>query len=125
MSGQKGTGNYALNLLILGVAIILVMMAYKNIINTDSFVGRVPMTPIGGGPYYESYYGIPPGVYPTGQPMMYNRQMYQSKYPYYNDTVNQVGRPCKEPNGCGVLGACVNGSCTVKDQKDTVFSLVL
>jgi hypothetical protein len=122
MSEGKSTSTYALNLLILGVAIILVIMAYQNILKTDPFVGKVPMVPL-GGPYLESYYGIPPGVYPTGQPMMYNSQYYQAKYPYYNDTVNQIGRPCDQQNGCGVLGACQNGVCSIKDQRDTVFNV--
>jgi hypothetical protein len=124
MSGEcKSTGSYALNLLILGVAIILVILAYQNILKADSFVGKVPMVPIGSGPYMESYRGLPPGVYPTGQPMMYPQQYYPAKFPYYNDTVNQVGRPCDEQNGCGVLGACQNGVCTIRDQNDTVFNM--
>ena len=126
-SEQKSTSSYALNLLILGVAIILVMLAYQNIIKTDGFVGKVPMVPIGGGPYYESYYGLPPGVFPVGQPQMYPQQFYPSKYPYYNDTVNQVGRPCDEKNGCGVLGACQNGVCSIKQNsgENTVFNMKL
>jgi hypothetical protein len=127
MADTKSTSNYALNLLILGVAIILVILAYQNIIKTDPFVGKVPMVPIGSGPYYENIYGIPPGGYPNNQPMMYQNQYYPSKYPYYNDTVNQVGRPCNEANGCGVLGACQNGICAIKkDHNDTtVFDLRL
>jgi hypothetical protein len=124
MSEGKNMGSYALNLLILGVAIILVILAYQNILKTDSFVGKVPMVPIGSGPYLESYYGIPPGVFPNGQPMMYPQQYYPAKYPYYNDTVNQIGRPCDEQNGCGVLGACQNGVCTIRQPNtDTVFNL--
>ncbi len=116
--------NSAINLLILGVAIILVILVYQNLLKTDSFVGKVPITPIGGGPYFESYHGIPPGSYPTGQPQMYPYQFYPAKYPYYNDTVNQVGRPCDEENGCGVLGACKNGVCSIKDSpNDTVFNI--
>ena len=100
---------------------------YQNIIKTDGFVGKVPMVPIGGGPYYESYYGLPPGVFPVGQPQMYPQQFYPSKYPYYNDTVNQVGRPCDEKNGCGVLGACQNGVCSIKQNsgENTVFNMKL
>lgn len=126
MSDTKNTSNYALNLLILGVAIILVILAYQNILKTDSFVGKVPMVPIGSGPYLESYHGLPFGVYPTGQPMMYPNQYYPAKYPYYNDTVNQIGRPCDEQNGCGVLGACQNGVCSIKQaNSDTVFDIKL
>ncbi len=125
MSSEKSTTSYALNLLILGVAIILVILAYQNILKADSFVGKVPMVPIGSGPYFENYHGLPMGVYPNGQPMMYNSQYYPAKYPYYNDTVNQVGRPCDEQNGCGVLGACQNGICTIRDKNDTVFNLRL
>ncbi len=64
----------------------------------------------------------PPGVQPTGQPMMYPEQMYP-KTPYYYDTNEHVGRPCKGPNGCGVFGKCEGGSCTVKDQQNTVFDI--
>ncbi len=124
-SEQKNTGTYVLNLLILGIAIILVLLVYQSITRADSFVGKVPMVPIGGGPYLENYYGIPPGVFPVGQPQMYPYQYYPAKYPYYNDTFNQVGRPCDEQNGCGVLGACQNGTCTMKNKEDTVFNMKL
>ena len=123
MAESKSSGNYALNLLIIGVAIILVILVQHNLVTADSFVGKVPMMPIGNGPFYGAYQGLPQGVYPTGQPMMYPQQLYPAKVPYYDDSVNNYGRPCKEPNGCGVLGACVNGVCTVKNQQDTVFDL--
>jgi len=127
MSGNesKSTSNYALNLLILGVAIILVILAYQSVLKSDSFVGKVPMVPIGSGPG-PGPYGIPMGVHPTGQPMMYPYQYYQAKYPYYNDTVNQIGRPCDEQNGCGVFGACQNGVCSIRQpDSDTVFNVKL
>ena len=54
---------------------------------------------------------------------MYPQQFYPAKAPYIDDSLNQVGRPCNEPSGCGVLGVCSNGVCTVKDQHDTVFDL--
>jgi len=114
------------NLLIVGVAIILVLVVQKNLtqgLSQDPFVGKVPMVPIGGGwnPYY-----MQPGGYPIGQPMQYPQQYAQAKYPYYNDPMNQAGRPCQQGQAsCGVLGACVNGMCTVKDQKDTVFDIKL
>jgi len=128
MTESKSTGNYVLNLLIIGVAIILVIVAMQSINNHpphDSFVGKVPMVPIGNGmqmPYYV------PGGYPTGQPMMYPNQIYPAKAPYYNDTFNHIGRPCNQANAenggsCGVLGTCTNGVCTVKDKHDTVFDL--
>jgi hypothetical protein len=123
MSESKSA--YSLNLLILGIAIILVIVAYQNVSKPDSFVGKVPITSIGNGSYFGNYYGIPPGVYPSGQPMMYPQQFYPSKYPYYDDSIDQVGRPCDEANGCGVLGACMNGVCTVKDQQNTVFDIKL
>jgi len=124
-SDQKNTSSYALNLLIIGVAIILVLIVYKNMAKMDPFVGRVPNVPIGGGPYFESYYGIPPGVFPKGQPEMYPYQYYPAKYPYINDTVEQVGRPCDEQGGCGVLGACQNGVCTIKQDtgETSVFDM--
>jgi hypothetical protein len=121
------TTSYALNLLIIGVAIILVILAYQSILKSDGFVGKVPMVPIGSGPYMDSYRGLPMGVYPTGQPMMYPQQYYPAKFPYYNDTVSQIGRPCDEQNGCGVLGACQNGVCTIRQSldSDTVFNMRL
>jgi len=127
MAECKSSGNYALNLIIIGVAIIIVILAQQNLANggSDSFVGKVPMTSIGNGPYYGAYYGLPPGVIPTGQPMMYPYQLYPAKMPYYDDSVNNIGRPCKEPNGCGALGACQNGICSIKDDvgSTTVFDL--
>ncbi len=115
-----------MSLLITGVAIILVLIVWNNLKRNsnkeDSFVGRVPLTPIGNGPYYGDYSNIPPGVQPTGQPMMYAHELY-TKFPYYGDSINQQGRPCQEKSGCGSLGACVNGVCTIKDQYDTVFDI--
>jgi len=124
MSENKSTSNYTLNLLIIGIAIILVILVQQNLNGNDSFVGKVPITSIGNAPYYNI--GGYPGVYPTGQPMMYNSQYYPAKYPYYNDTINNIGRPCNNSEtGCGVFGACVNGVCTIKDKKDTVFDIVM
>jgi hypothetical protein len=111
----------SLKLLILGVAIILVVMIYKNL-DTDSFVGRVPMQSMG---YGGTIPGLVPGVYPHGQPMMYAQQMYPSKYPYYDDSVKQMGKMCNEPNDCGVLGACQGGVCKVKTKENTVFDITL
>ena len=54
---------------------------------------------------------------------MYPQQLYPMKVPYYDDSVNNIGRPCKGESGCGVLGACMNGVCTVKDNNSTVFDL--
>lgn len=108
-----------LNLIIVGVILILLIIIQHNYqFNGDTFVGKVPQTPIGNG---GMYYGVPgnQGVY--GQPMMFPEQLYQSKIPYYNDTVNHVGRPCKNQNGCGTFGACQDGVCTAKNQEGTVF----
>ncbi len=107
--------------IITGVLIVLTLMVYQNYKN-DSFVGKMQMIPsIGNGNgYYQQLY--PPGVHPTGQPMMYQEQMYP-KIPYYYDTNEHVGRPCKGPNGCGVFGKCEGGTCTVKDQQNTVFDI--
>ena len=118
MSDSKSPTNYALNLIVLGIAIIIVLVIQNNL--NDFFVGRVPQVPIGNAPYYNL---IPYGVYPNGQPMVYPQQMYPAKLPYYNDSVANYGRPCKEPDGCGVLGACVDGVCKVKDQNNTVFDI--
>lgn len=121
---DRNVSSYALNLLILGVAIILIIIAYQGIKRADSFVGRVPMVPIGSG-YGPGNSPFVPGVYPTGQPMMYPRQYYPAKYPYYDDSMEQVGRPCDAQNGCGALGVCQKGVCTVKGQNDTVFDMKL
>ena len=46
MSESKSTGNYVLNLLIIGIAIVLVIIAQQSIGNysrNDPFVGKVPM----------------------------------------------------------------------------------
>lgn len=110
-----------LNLIILGVAIILVMIVYQNVVSQDdTFSGKVPMVPIGGNPYLNF---LPQGVQPTGQPMMYQNQYYPAKFPYYNDAINNYGRPCDQINGCGVMGSCVDGTCTITDEKNTVFDL--
>jgi hypothetical protein len=123
---EKSTTVYVINLIIIFIAIVLVYITKKNQSNQpDSFVGRVPTVPIGNG-----YYGGSPGVYPPNvpfnqgfnQPMTYPKQMYPAKLPYYADSVAQEGRPCKN-GGCGVYGACVNGECTVKTQKDTVLGV--
>ncbi len=118
---EKSTAASVVNLLILGIAIILIIIALNNLQpQADPFVGKVPMVLGGGGmpgPYYV------PGVFPTGQPMMYPNQYYPAKVPYYNDSTQHVGRPCQSEGGCGVLGVCQNGVCTVKSENDTVFNM--
>jgi len=116
----------AINLLIIGVAIILVIVVYQNLLpGGDSFVGKVPMVPIGSAQYAPYYNGAVPGMEPMGQPEMYKHQLYQAKAPYYNDTVMQEGRPCNQNTGCGIMGACVDGVCRIKDQNETVFNMKL
>lgn len=107
--------------IITGVLIALIVMVKQTYITNkeDPFVGKVPVVPLGNGQYR---YGFIPGVYPTGQPMMYPEQLYP-KDPYYADSINHIGRPCNGPNGCGVFGSCNNGVCKVKDQHDTVFDI--
>ena len=121
---EKTTSNYVLNLLVLGVAIVLVLVAQQNmsslpsIRNPDGFVGQVPMVPIGGRPGGSPYpVQISPGGYPRGQPMMYPKQYYPAKVPYYNET----GRPCE--GGCGATGTCQGGVCSMMDQYNTVFDI--
>lgn len=100
-----------LNLIIIFIAIIVLFLARQN---SDLFVGQVPSVPIGNG--------MPPyGVYPTGQPMYYTKQLYPAKMPYYEDTLQQEGNPCTSMNGCGVYGACINGKCTIKDVDNKVY----
>lgn len=111
------------NLAIIAVAFIFVFLVYKKTCNgNDDFVGRVPIPPIGG---YGAYIGYPPyqmpGVYPTGQPMMYPQQLYPAKMPYYPE----FGQVCKNTQDCGATGLCVNGSCTVKDKAGSVFNTKL
>ena len=121
MSGSK-TALFVVILLIF----ILSLYLYNNYYQygshhrgDDDFVGQVPYVPIGNG--YMPVYSVP-GTHPYGQPMMYPEQMYP-KTPYYADTVENIGRPCKSPNGCGVFGTCTDGVCTVKDQQKTVFDI--
>jgi len=121
------TGNI-LNIVILSIAIMLVVYAKQGLINTDSFVGKVPQVNIGNG--YGGYNGNRPyqvqgQANVIGQPMVYPEQLYQAKYPYVNDSVKQFGKPCKDANSCGVLGACVEGTCSVKGQDNTVWNMVL
>ena len=59
MPEAKSTSNYVLYLLVLGVAIVLVLVAQKNMSNElrlpppgEGFVGKVPMVPIGNGRPY-------------------------------------------------------------------------
>ncbi len=113
--------NNVLNLVIVGTVLVLLIIIQQNYgYGGENFVGRVPQTPIGNG---GMFYGVPgnQGVY--GQPMMFPEQLYQSKIPYYNDTVNNMGRPCKGQEGCGTFGACQNGVCTTRDQTGTVMNL--
>lgn len=111
--------------LILLTLVIVVHQQYNNnkeerlLKRGESFVGRVPNVPMGNE--YMPIYSVP-GTQPYGQPMMYQEQMYP-KIPYYADTMENIGRPCKNPNGCGVFGSCSNGICTIKDQNKTVFDI--
>lgn len=125
--------NYILNLVILGIAIVLVVVARRN---TDLFVGRVPITPIGG----EQYPFM--AAQPIGQPMMYQRQLYPARVPWGNLIPSRnswigggnpsgnggnpsgidMGRPCE--GGCGDTGVCQEGVCTTVKNK-TVFDLVV
>lgn len=116
------TSSNIMNLFILGIAILLVMVAKQNIQGMpspdgDSFVGKVPMVPIGGAPYHPQQ--ILPGTQPYGQPMMYPQQYYPAKVPWYPET----GRPCEGGGGCGATGVCQQGVCTVRDQYNTVFDI--
>ena len=83
----------------------------------DDFTGKLPVPSIGNGK-------APEGVYPTGQPMLFKKQMYP-KIPYYSDSLRHQGLICKDQESCGVLGHCENGVCKVKKQGDTVFDIKL
>ena len=114
-----------LNLLVLGIAIILLIVLINQNPSSrgDSFVGKVPMMPIGNGFYPPGYV---PGVQPMGQPMIYPQQIYPAKLPYIDDSVNNVGRPCGG-NDCGAFGSCINGVCSInrtdEDNNTTVFNM--
>ncbi len=123
--------NNIIYLIITGIVLLLMIIVQNqyvkknNRVTGETFVGKVPLSYIGNGnSYVNGMYDLPHGVFPTGQPMMYQEQMYP-KTPYYYDTEENVGRPCNGPNGCGVFGSCSNGTCTVKDQYDTVFDIKL
>ena len=51
-----------------------------------------------------------------GAPMVFVNQLYP-KTPYSSDE----GKPCEY--GCGALGHCVNGSCTLKPYNKTVLDI--
>jgi hypothetical protein len=53
-----------------------------------------------------------------GAPMIFLRQLYP-RTPYSSDE----GKPCEY--GCGALGHCVNGSCTLKPYNKTVLDVEL
>jgi len=119
------TSSTVMNMFILGIAILIVMLIKQRFeARTNSgepFVGVVPMTSIGNGnPYGPSGTLLGPGTQPYGQPMMYDQQLYPAKLPWYNET----GRPCSGDKGCGAVGVCQNGVCSVKDgPHDTVFDI--
>lgn len=117
---DKNTAN-AINLFILGISIILIVIVYQNLYKSksDLFVGKLPI--VGGGPNPP----LQPGTYPYGQPQMYSQQYYPAKYPYYDDTLNQYNKPCDKQNGCGVLGACKNGICTIKNENNLISQYII
>jgi hypothetical protein len=124
MTAEKTTGSYVLNLLILGVTIILVLVAKNNPMFANlGMPNRPPQEGFGGGGGgFGGYNYMPRGVQPTGQPMMYPRQIYPAKMPYYPET----GRPCNgklSSMGCGSTGVCTDGICHMKDQNNTVFNI--
>jgi len=111
-----------LNLLVLGIAIILLLVVIWK--NKDTFEGKMPMVSVGSGGYIPY---MVPGQVANGYPLLYQNQLYPAKIPYINDSVKNVGRPCGEGNSdCGVFGSCVNGVCSInKAGDDTVFNLKL
>lgn len=138
-------GKNVFYLLIVAVVFVLLLALFKNSRKSDSFVGRVPY-PSNQNLYPGTQQGnlqfAPPpfrphqpagysyqfpdnttGSNPINQPMIYKNQYYMGKYPYYADAMRQVGRPCDQNTGCGALGVCQNGVCTVKTQGDTVFDI--
>lgn len=112
MIESKEVKNNVLNLLVLGVAIILVLVAMKN---QDYFVGKVPMVNIGNAPY------LPMQFLHNGYPIEQPRTCQQIIYPEKVQNYNEIGRPCN--GGCGEMGLCQDGVCKVKSQENTVFDI--
>lgn len=143
---SAGIDKQIFHLLLIGVIIVLLSVLYRNSRKLDSFVGRVPypsnqnlypgiqqgslqfaphqqLQPRQPAGYSYQFPDDTTGSNPINQPMIYKTQYYMGKYPYYADAMKQVGRPCDQNTGCGALGVCQNGVCTVKTQGDTVFDV--
>lgn len=136
------------NLVILGVAIILVAVAknnygefFGNIVNSLTMAQKARLnyydSPIPNQLYaqyhFKPYQYLGPmdknGVtykfdpYNTNsnlkqQPMVYPQQLYPAKAPWYP----QAGRPC-ETGSCGATGVCKDGVCHRTDGSNTVFNI--
>lgn len=100
---------HIINLIILSIAIVLVIVAKKSVLE-DDFVAQVPMVGNGGN------YAIP-GSYPTGQPMRFREDIYPAKIPWYPE----YGRPCS--GQCGATGMCVDGVCKMRNTDKTAFNV--
>jgi hypothetical protein len=107
-------------LFILGIAILLTIIAQRNF--KDFFVPNVPNTNIGNG-FPTNRQFLPPGNYPSGQPMRFQKQMWPARTPYMplpnsQCTTNQVSGHV----GCGATGVCNEGKCEDIQYKNTVFN---
>jgi len=103
------------NLIILGVAIILVCVTKKKF--SELFVANIPMM---NGPMMngqEPLREFANSGHPQGNPYTYQNQIYPAKIPYYPE----LGSPCKNGD-CGLLGKCEGGSCRAIPYNKTVFN---
>ena len=104
------------NLLILGVAIVLISITKSKC--SELFVGEVPMM-------MNSYDGINNLQYASQSdnlkenPYRFPRQIYPVRPPYYPE----LGKPCQNSGQCGVLGSCGDGVCKAIPYNKTVFGM--
>ncbi len=108
-----------INLILISAAIIFIIVySDAGAIFQETFSGRLPKLPNNGMfandmPNYNSNL--------EEQPYLYEKQLFPAKVPYYDDTMRHYGRPCNNEGGCGVLGACINGKCNIKDKNYPVM----
>lgn len=131
-----------INLIIIGIAAIIIQIAktaYANDHGIDQFVPNVPLPPGNQNQMLpqlnpqnitnsvhqkvqmaqrspENYYQLP------STPHQFVKQIYPAKYPYANESGNQ----CIEGSqtyGCGAAGECRNGVCQPRTYNRTVFNI--
>lgn len=105
------------NLVVIGIAIILVIFVKNNYkdffsnLHTERHIQNFQNSPQNSPQYFNPSFvnGINSNMYQ--QPMVFQRQMYPAKAPWYP----QTGRPC-ETGTCGATGTCQDGICQRNDE---------